>query len=333
MNKLIKDLNIDETYTKKIQKPIFDSVKQNTFPQHGYNYMADLLFLPETTKKFKYLLCIVDLWSDEFDIEPLKTKESNEVLGAMKKIFTRSYIKEPKASIRTDGGTEFKGVFHKYLYDHSILHREAIPHRHQQLANVEKLNYILGRLFNGYMNTKEIETGKVYTNWTDIIDIVRKRLNKIRKKPDGNPYTNLMSSPIDTNAKFKINDLVYRKLEIPYNALGHKQDTTKFRVGDYRWDIKNPRKIKSILYYPNNIRYILNELPNVSYAETELMKANEKNETYTVKQIIGKKIENHKTFYKVWWNGYKKSNSTWEEEQKLLEDGLKEIIDEFNDTN
>ena len=38
-------------------------------------------------------------------------KESNEELNAMKKIFTRSYIKEPKASIRTDGSSEFKVRF------------------------------------------------------------------------------------------------------------------------------------------------------------------------------------------------------------------------------
>ena len=37
------------------------------------------------------------------------------------------------------------------------------------------------------MNSKEIETGRVYKQWTDVIDIIRKDLNEIRERPDGNP--------------------------------------------------------------------------------------------------------------------------------------------------
>jgi hypothetical protein len=35
--------------------------------------------------------------------------------------------------------------------------------------------------------------------------------------------------------KYKVGDLVYVKLEIPYNVLGHKESTTNFSVGDVRW--------------------------------------------------------------------------------------------------
>ena len=65
---------------------------------------------------------------------------------AIKKIFKRPHLNEPYASIRTDNGKEFKGVFSKWMYNESILHRIAEPYRHQQLANVENLNRTLGRL-------------------------------------------------------------------------------------------------------------------------------------------------------------------------------------------
>ena len=55
------------------------------------------------------------------------------------------------------------------------------------MANIESLNIILGRLLNGYMNTKELETGKLYREWTNVIDIIRIDLNKIRIRPDGDP--------------------------------------------------------------------------------------------------------------------------------------------------
>ena len=330
MNKLIEKLGIDETYTKPIKKPVFDSVKNNTYPQGGYNYMADLLFLPETKKGYKYLFVIVDLWSNAFDIEPLKSKEADEVLKAMQTIFKRKFITKPKASIRTDNGTEFKGVFHKWLHDNNILHREAEPYRHQQLSNVENLNKTLGRFLNGYMNKMEEQTKKVYEEWDEILNILRQDLNKIRILPDGNPFNNLIK-PIDFKTpKYKIGDLVIRKVERPLNALGHNQNTTNFRVGDYRWDTKNPRKIKNIYYYPNNIRYVLNTLGHVSYTEAELMPAKQQEETFTVKSIIDKKVENKITYYKIWWKGYKKAESTWEKEVELIKDGLKPMIDRYN---
>jgi hypothetical protein len=333
MNALIKKLGIDETYTKPTKKPVFDKVKQNTYPVGGYNYMADVLFLPETKEKYKYLLCMVDLWSDEFDMEPLKTKEPTEVLDAMQKIFKRKYLKKPKASIRTDNGSEFKGVFHKWLYENNILHREALPFRHQQLANVELINYYLGRLLNGYMNKIEEQTGKVYKEWTDILSTIRKDLNEVRKKEDGNPYNEIMTPPTDKMPKYKEGDLVYYKLERPMNALGYYQNTTNFRAGDYRFDTKNPRKIKQVLYYPKNIRYILNGMLNVSFAESELLPAKQKEETYTVKKIIDKKTENKIVYYKIWWNKYKKADATWEPRTELIKDGLKPLLDEYDKNN
>ena len=113
----------------------------------------------------KYILVIIDLATNEFDIEPLK---------GSKKIFI------PYASIRTDNGKEFKGVFDKFCNNNNIFHKVNIQNRHSQLANVDSLCNQLERLFNGYMNHKEEETGKVYKNWDDIILNVRKGLNKIR---------------------------------------------------------------------------------------------------------------------------------------------------------
>ena len=122
MKKLIAKLGINETYTKsrKRDKKEDTHVKDIVFPAKNHNDEADLLLLP-TTKTghgytYKYLLVIDDIWSNYFDIEPLqlKSKDSETVKDAMLKMFKRStYIKKPKASIRTDSGPEFKGEFDK----------------------------------------------------------------------------------------------------------------------------------------------------------------------------------------------------------------------------
>jgi hypothetical protein len=132
MDKLMKELDIDDTYTKPIYYK-FPKIKDNVFPKGGYNYMADLLELPKTKKEgYCYLLVVVDIWSNKFDFEPQTNKTANATLTALKVIFKRGIIPIPEASLRTDSGSEFKASFDKFLYDHSILHLTSLPDRHTQ---------------------------------------------------------------------------------------------------------------------------------------------------------------------------------------------------------
>lgn len=337
LKNLIDKLGLKDTeqYTKRPRNIKYDSVKDNIPRVKHFNYMADLLFLPTSKEGYKYLLTVVDLATDNFDIEAIKNKESDTVLKAFKNMYKSDYIKQPKYSVRTDAGSEFKNVFHKYLYDNSILHRVAEPYRHKQLANVESLNRQLGRIFNLYMNKKEKETGNVFREWPDIIDIVRDELNKIRGKKQRNPFRE-HHEPIDTKLllkepKFKVNDLVYRKSEVPLNALGKKQNTDKFRTGDYRYDLQ-ARKITKVLYYPKNIRYLLTGLNHVSYTEDELIKAPEdkKEEEYEVERIVDKKTEKGKVYYLIKWKSYSSDNNTWEPESDLLNQ-IPDLINQFEE--
>ena len=313
MKRILQELKINETYTKppKIKKE-FSKVKDNIPLKEDYNFMADILELPQTKKGFQYLLVVVDLATDEFDIEPLKTRDSKTVLTAMKKMFKRKYISKPFASIRTDGGPEFKDEFDKYCYENSILHKLAIPGRHQQMANVERLNRELGRLFNGYMNAIEEETGETFREWIDVVAKVRTMLNDFRKKPEGNPFTDIYEAPdVYIQPKYKEGDIVYRISEKPLDALGRKQPTQNFRAGDYRWDM-TPRKIVKVVRYSGKvpIRYILENLANVAYAEYELKPAKEKEAMYQVQSVKAKRSVNGVKEILIKWKGYRKP--TWE---------------------
>jgi hypothetical protein len=313
MNKILQELKINETYTKppKIKKE-FSKVKDNIPLKADFNFMADILELPQTKKGFQYLLVVVDLATDEFDIEQLKTKESKTVLKAMLKMFKRKHIKKPYASIRTDGGPEFQDEFAKYCYENSILHKVGISGRHQQMANVERLNRELGRLFNGYMNAVEEETGRTFREWVEIVPKVREMLNEYRKKPEGDPFTDIYEAPdVSIQPKYKEGDIVYRISEKPLDALGRKQPTQNFRAGDYRWDI-TPRKIVKVVRYSGKvpIRYILENLSNVAYAENELKPAKEKEAMYQVQSVKAKRTVNGVKELLIKWKGYKKP--TWE---------------------
>lgn len=341
MKALLKSLNINEKLTKPRtnKQKIFNHVKDNIPLIEDYNFMADLLELPTTKEGFKYLFVIVDLASDEFDFEPLKNKNSQTVLDAMLKLFkSGKYIKKPYASIRTDAGSEFKSVFNKWLYDNDILHKVALPQRHTQLSNVDSLIKLLGRLFNGYMNEKERATGKVYREWTDILNIVKTALNKARKKkldivlnPNKYPAFDFEKAGIP---KFKVGQMVHYKLDVPYNALGHKQPTYQFRAGDYRYS-KNAVKIVKILYMNGFpwYRYLLDGISNASYSDYQLIPSTQKVSRYNVKKIIGYKNVGNKREFLVWWSGFKKKEATYEPEANLRKDGLGDWIDEFLENN
>lgn len=291
--KLLSKLNINETFNKTIPKPkTYNKVKDNIPLVADYNMMADLLFLPTAKFGYKYLFVIVDLASDAFDIEPIKNKEPATVLKAMKKCFTRDYINEPEYTLKTDSGTEFKGVFQKYLYDESILHKVAPAGRHTSMGNVESLNRQLGRLIMGYLNSNEEKAGKRRVDWLDAIDTIREELNEIRlKKLPKN--INEHEYPIQEDllevkskskqktyrrieSKFKVGQHVYRYLDHPEDALGKKQNTAQRRQGDFNWD-RTSRKIRYVITMGGRgplYRYVLKGLNNVSFTEQQLKLAN-----------------------------------------------------------
>jgi hypothetical protein len=198
-------------------------------------------------------------------------------------MFDRKYLNKPYASITTDQGTEFSGVFNDYLYDESIFHKVTKPGRHQQLGNIDSLIKQLGRLFNGLMNKQEMKTGKVSKAWVKYIPVVRDGLNKARLKKLPDNYDEYEYPPLDLPTdkkgkiiknKYKIGDHVHVALDKPESVLGKKQTGTKFRTGDARFDSK-ARKIIKVLYYnrKNTYRYLVQGIKNVSYAESDMFLA------------------------------------------------------------
>jgi len=336
-DKLKDILGINDKFSQPVQKEkVFTKVKDNIPHVKNYNFMSDILFLPTTKEGFKYCLVVVDLASDQFDIEPIKDKEPKTIVAAMKTMFTRPYITMPYASIRTDGGTEFKGVFAKWLYDSNVFHSVALKDRHSQLANVESLNRQLGKFFTGYMNGVEMKTGEQYNEWTNAVGSVRKELNEVRKrKLPANWVTSTNYSPLDLSKdpKFHEGDVVYRKLDAPHDALGHEQSTKKFREGDMRFDVKQPREIKQVTHYNGKVphRYILEGIPNASFTDAQLKPADakDKESKYKVKQIIGKKTIKGKLHYLVWWEKCLKKDATYEPKTNLVDDGFGPEIKEF----
>jgi hypothetical protein len=331
---LVNDLGIDETFTVLHRKQTKFNKFVNNVPLYDhYNIMVDLLLLPETPKGFKYLLTAIDLGNNLIDFEPMKTKTSKEAISALLKIFKRKYVKEPKYSISSDNGTEFKSDFDKFCKDNNIMHKFSMPYNHSQAAPIESVNKLLSRILLGYLNGLEIETKEEQTDWTPILNQARTALNKSRERKDLKKMREKQSMFELGKAgepEYSVNDYVHYKLPRPFSALGVPQNTAVFRSGDTRYSTTSHRIEKIITmsdspYY----RYVLSDLPRVSFAAEQLIKSDKQYETMLVKKIWNKRKRGKKVEYLVWFKGQLKANSVWLPKEQLIDDGLSQEVDEY----
>lgn len=269
-NKLLKHFNIDNRFTEKKFRGRNDTFNDFTYPVEDYNFSADLLIMPPY-RGYKYILVVVDNWSKEIDFEQLKNKEPSSILKAFQKIIDRPYLNKPLASIRVDMGTEFKGEFKKKMFEDDILLRVSAPARHKQNSLAETSIKLISFLLINYLNVKEIELQKQYRNWIEMLHPLRVKLNEIKKVKNEDPFTKIYKSPIFKWNKYNVGDLMVHIIHKPVDALGKKQKGENYRVGDYIYSYHHPKKISKILYYPNNVRYIMDGLKNVSFPENEIL--------------------------------------------------------------
>lgn len=334
---VIHDLSINEFYTKQDEKQKYNKFVSAVVPEENFNYMSDLIEMPMTKSGYKWILNVIDLATNEFDIEPLKNKEAKTTMEGFKKIVKRGILTLPEISLKTDGGTEFKGAFNSYLEDHGIMHKTAKAYRKQQLGPIEGLNTTVARLLMNYLNDKSVELDEDYYDWTDLLDLVREEVNSYRKR-------NMKKLKLYQNKRFfdpekagepefEIGQYVHYKMERPTDIHGHAINDSKFRAGDRMFSIET-RKIDDILYYPSApwYRYKLHDMINVSYSAAELKLSDQVGDFYTIKKIIDKTVEDGVTWYGVWYQGELRKDASWVEAKTLLEDGCKDAIDEYEES-
>jgi hypothetical protein len=89
--------------------------------------------------------------------------------------------------------------------------------------------------------------------------------------------------------KFEVDDLVTYRLSKNQTALKQqiKSNNETNRAGDFLYSL-HPKKIKQILFYPKNIRYLLEDLPQGSFAESEIQPWKEIEISQKIKDKINK---------------------------------------------
>ena len=309
---------------------------------------ADLLRLPEDNE-YKYALVCVDLGTRIVDAEPLKFKNSDDVLKAFKKIYKRGRLKPPSIRLEVDSGTEFKSSVREYFTKKiKCTVKVGQPGRHRQQAYAECANKQLETALLMRMVAQELLTGTPSREWVEDLNIMVDALNENwkrdpPKRPEGLPVCSGEScNLLSEGTRVRI------LLDEPRSVLDEKLHGN-FRAGDIRWS-PEIHVIKQVLLYPEQPPMYLVDGPHgnlkvsrASYTREQLQVVPEDENLpppsvirgnpmyYKVEKILAKRFRNKKTQYLVKWQGFPITKATWESGEKLEED-VPELVRAYNDT-
>ena len=110
----------DELHKPNIRKfkkeKVYSSFRDNIW---GVD-LADMLLLNKFNKGFRFLLCVIDIFSKYSWVIPLKDKKGISIVNALKKILDDS--KRKPNEIWVDKGSEiYNNSFKKWLQDNNIV--------------------------------------------------------------------------------------------------------------------------------------------------------------------------------------------------------------------
>ncbi len=196
---------------------------------YGELVQADLAYM-NPYDNFKYFLLAVDCYSSKVFVEPLKSKDSNEVAQAFEKILDELKVKVYE--VQTDSGTEFKGATKKLFQSRKIVFRQKFGANKANFS--EALIYKLKRKL--YLMLR----ANLSQNWLKYISFVVKSHNETPMKKLGwlkpSQIHSVFDSTLVNSEKKKFNIKTYTEPTFEEQKglqSAHLSDKNKLQENDF----------------------------------------------------------------------------------------------------
>ena len=184
--------------------------KRNVYSQFKDNIwgvdLADMQSLSRKNKGFKYLLCVIDLYSKYAFVIPLKDKKGISIVNAFNKIIKQSNRKPNKIWV-DQGGEFYNSIFKKWLSDNDIIMCSTYNEGKSVVA--ERFIRTLKNKPYKHMTT----TGK--NLYYDVLDDVVNKYNNTK-------HSTIKMKPID------VRDNINKRVYIDE----HNEKRSRFKLGD-----------------------------------------------------------------------------------------------------
>ena len=275
--------------------------------------LVDVQSLSRYNKGFKYLLTCVDIFSKYAWVIPLKTKQGQELVKALRTILSSG--RKP-LKLQTDKGTEFLNrQFQKFLRDNNI-HFFTV-NSGLKASVIERFNRTFKNKMYKYFTAK---------NTLSYIDV----LPQLVSSYNNTYHRSIKMKP--TQVKKANESKVWDTL---YSGDVQKQVRFKFQVGD-RVRISKVKRMFEKSYLPNfteemftvykrfarqvpvyKLKDDAGEILEGTFYEPELQKIIKNDDVYRVEKIIRKRKRKGVTEYFVKWKGYPDKFNSWVPESDI----------------
>jgi Integrase core domain/Chromo (CHRromatin Organisation MOdifier) domain len=318
-------LSRQEAYT--LHKPIKRNFTRNRYfvPTFGYEYEGDLADFQNVSGEndgYKYVLCVIDVFSKLVQVEAIKDKTGKTVASALAKILTRM---GPVTKFRSDRGREFYCKDVKKLLDKESITQIVTDNEETKCSVIER-----------FIRTLK---GKIYKYFTHF---GRQRyldnLHSIVDSYNNTVHSAIGMKPIDVNSNNskKVYEYLYSGKGRYKKLKSFPKDIPKFQVGD-KVKISKSKMHFAKGYLPNwtheyflitkvilrkplvyKIKDSQNEEVTGVFYEHELQKIHVDDTTeFRIEHIIKSQGRGTSKRLLVKWKGYSEKFNSWINEKDL----------------
>jgi hypothetical protein len=274
--------------------------------------LSDLSALKRYNRQYRFLLCVIDVFSKYAWVTPLKDKTGKTLVRAFEGILKTSKRKPQR--LQTDKGTEFLNSKFRALLNSRNIHLFTTENPETKASVVERFQRTYkSRMWKYFYRNKTLKYVDVLNKFTDAY-------NGARHRSIGRP-------PIDVNADNEI--LVYRYL---YQLKSPKATSSRLKVGD-RVRVSKTKKtfekgynanwtgeiftIASVISRRAPVVYKLRdadgELLDGTFYKAELQKVtvNDKDGLWEIEKTVGEKTVRGRRMVRVRWLHYPSKFDSW----------------------
>ena len=273
--------------------------------------LADMQLLSKFNKGFRFLLCVIDIFSKYAWVVPLKDKKGISIVNAFQKILSDSKRSEAEEKgqkpnkIWVDKGSEFyNNSFKKWLKDNDIViystnneGKSVIAERFIRTLKNKIYKYMISLSKNVYIDRLD-----------DIVKEYNNTYHKsIKMRPvdvKDNTYIDFNKEVNEKNPKFKVGDHV--------RISKYKNIFAKGYMPNWSEEIFIIKKIKNTVPWT----YVINDLSGEeiigTFYENELQKTDQKE--FRIEKVLMKKDD--KLYVK--WKGYDNSLNSWIDKKDIV---------------
>ena len=304
----IKSTPQNEQLAEELHKPIIKKFRKrkvySAFKDKIWGAdLADMQLISKFNKGFRFLLCVIDIFTKYAWVVPLKDKKGTSIVNAFQKILKQSARKPNK--IWVDKGSEFyNSAFKKLLQDNNIVMYST----HNEGKSVVTERFIRTLKNKIYKCMTSISKNVYIDKLDDIVDEYNNTQHRtIKMKPidvNDNTYINNVKEVNDKDPKFKVGDHV--------RISKYKSIFAKGYTLNWSGKVFVIKKVKNTVPWT----YVINDLNGEeiigTFYENELQKKNQ--EEFRIEKAIKRKGD--KLYVK--WKEYDNSFNNWIDRKDIV---------------